>query len=316
MKHFVIFFHGISFFTGISAITLSIVAYIRYKNDLIKYYSYFLVSIGFLLMEQTVTTYKLVNNLHSNVLNAVVTMFSFASCSYLIYVLPLFFHKLMLLELWEKRKKIYKLLALIPIVLFCFNNFLNMKLINLLGNSILFSVILYNLLLFLKYNNRIEQDEVKSIFKILFAFTVLFFPYMFLDTKTDYIKFLSEYFPYGLLSVPIFYFVWNSVSIYYVLKYLKEKQTSLEVNTDRNKEQLQYEFYTAYNITNREQEVISLLLKGYSYKKIGEELFISLSTVKTHIRNIYQKTEVNNKIELLNLLNTWNPVLSMYHPKV
>lgn len=303
MKHFVIFFHGISFFTGISAITLSTVAYIRYKNTLIKYYSYLLVTMGIILLEQTVTTYKIVNNLHSNMLDVVITILSFVSCSYLIYVLPLFSHKLMHLELWEKRKKIYKFLALIPIISLLFYYFLNIRIIIPLANSILFLVILYNLVLFLKYNNRIKQNEVKSTLKILFIFTILFFPYMFLDTKTDYIELLSKYFPYGLLSVSIFYLIWNVVSIFYVLKYIKKMQIPLEANTHISEEKLQYGFYTVYNITNREKEVISFLLKGYSYKKISEELFISLSTVKTHIRNIYKKTEVKNKIELLNLLN-------------
>ncbi|MCI4669687.1 MAG: helix-turn-helix transcriptional regulator [Bacteroidia bacterium] len=57
-----------------------------------------------------------------------------------------------------------------------------------------------------------------------------------------------------------------------------------------------------FNITKREKEVTALLMKGYSYKKIAEELFISLPTVKTHISNIYKKTEVKNKVELINLL--------------
>lgn len=54
-----------------------------------------------------------------------------------------------------------------------------------------------------------------------------------------------------------------------------------------------------YNLTTREKEVVSLIIKGYTNKKIGEELFISLSTVKTHISNIYTKTKVNCRIDLL-----------------
>lgn len=39
-----------------------------------------------------------------------------------------------------------------------------------------------------------------------------------------------------------------------------------------------------------------------SNQEIDDKLFISLPTVKTHIRNIYQKTNVRNKVGLLNLL--------------
>ena len=57
-----------------------------------------------------------------------------------------------------------------------------------------------------------------------------------------------------------------------------------------------------YNITKREQEVLNLLIKGSRYREIGEKLFISVPTVKTHVANIYEKMSVNNKVELINLL--------------
>jgi DNA-binding CsgD family transcriptional regulator len=60
---------------------------------------------------------------------------------------------------------------------------------------------------------------------------------------------------------------------------------------------------TYYNITNRELEVINLLIKGETYKDIGKKLFISIPTVKTHVSNIYQKMNINNKVELINLIN-------------
>ena len=46
-----------------------------------------------------------------------------------------------------------------------------------------------------------------------------------------------------------------------------------------------------------------MMIKGHSNRLIGEKLFISASTVKNHIYHIYQKTGVDNKIQLLNLLN-------------
>jgi DNA-binding CsgD family transcriptional regulator len=63
------------------------------------------------------------------------------------------------------------------------------------------------------------------------------------------------------------------------------------------------ETLASYKITSRESEVLELLIKGDSYKTIGEKLFISLPTVKTHVSNIYQKMNINNKVELINLLH-------------
>lgn len=50
----------------------------------------------------------------------------------------------------------------------------------------------------------------------------------------------------------------------------------------------------------REQEIVQLLSKGFRYKEISEKLFISLETVRTHIRNIYEKLQVNSRTEALN----------------
>jgi len=55
-------------------------------------------------------------------------------------------------------------------------------------------------------------------------------------------------------------------------------------------------------ITQREQEVLLLLIKGKEYKEIATELFISLPTVKTHVSNIYSKAKVRNRLELSNLI--------------
>lgn len=53
-------------------------------------------------------------------------------------------------------------------------------------------------------------------------------------------------------------------------------------------------------LTKREIELLELLSKGFRYKEIGEKLFISIDTVRTHIRNIYLKLHVNSKIEAIN----------------
>ena len=53
-------------------------------------------------------------------------------------------------------------------------------------------------------------------------------------------------------------------------------------------------------LTKREVEIIELIAKGKMEKEVATELFISFKTVKTHISNIYQKLQVNTRIEALN----------------
>lgn len=61
-------------------------------------------------------------------------------------------------------------------------------------------------------------------------------------------------------------------------------------------------FLDRYKITKREEEVIRELCSGKSNKEISESLFISLQTVKDHIYRIYQKTDVRNRVQLINLI--------------
>lgn len=52
-----------------------------------------------------------------------------------------------------------------------------------------------------------------------------------------------------------------------------------------------------YNLSEREKQVLQLLVDGYSYKMIAAEMFISIDTVRSHIKKIYEKLHVNSKSE-------------------
>ncbi|MCB0583706.1 MAG: response regulator transcription factor [Phaeodactylibacter sp.] len=51
------------------------------------------------------------------------------------------------------------------------------------------------------------------------------------------------------------------------------------------------------SLSKREFDVMALLCKGYSYRKIGERLFVSPNTVRFHLKNIYRKLKVNSRHE-------------------
>lgn len=52
-------------------------------------------------------------------------------------------------------------------------------------------------------------------------------------------------------------------------------------------------------LSRREHEILEQLAKGFRYKEIAERLFISVETVRTHIRNIYEKLQVASRMEAL-----------------
>ncbi|HCY90513.1 MAG TPA: DNA-binding response regulator, partial [Chitinophagaceae bacterium] len=56
-----------------------------------------------------------------------------------------------------------------------------------------------------------------------------------------------------------------------------------------------------FDLTQREKEILQLLIDGLLYKEIGARLDISTNTAKKHVMNIYQKLHVNSRAQALHL---------------
>lgn len=70
-----------------------------------------------------------------------------------------------------------------------------------------------------------------------------------------------------------------------------------------------------FKLTTREREVLHQLSLGHGSEYIAEQLVISLYTARTHVRNIYGKTGVHSREELIQLIKTTEVDPSAYHPK-
>lgn len=75
------------------------------------------------------------------------------------------------------------------------------------------------------------------------------------------------------------------------LKTLKLLRNPVDFNSDIEKEKIE--------LTPREIEVLEQLAQGLSYTIIAENLFLSPSTVRKHIENIYRKLQVHSKLEAI-----------------
>jgi DNA-binding NarL/FixJ family response regulator len=53
----------------------------------------------------------------------------------------------------------------------------------------------------------------------------------------------------------------------------------------------------AVNLTDREEEVLSMLAKGYANKEIADKMAVSMSTIRTHLRHIFEKLHVRSRTE-------------------
>lgn len=54
-----------------------------------------------------------------------------------------------------------------------------------------------------------------------------------------------------------------------------------------------------YNLTRREKEILTGIIKGYTYREVAEEYCIASSTVKKHVLHIYRKLNVRSKVEFV-----------------
>ena len=83
------------------------------------------------------------------------------------------------------------------------------------------------------------------------------------------------------------------------LKRNRDERRSRELKTILDKELLFSQKCAEYGLSAREIDVLRLILAGHTYRSAADILFISENTVDAHLRNIYSKTGVKNKVELV-----------------
>ena len=82
---------------------------------------------------------------------------------------------------------------------------------------------------------------------------------------------------------------------YFFLSFATSLSRTIETRGDLDR------IFQKYGISNREKEIIRLILSGHSNTQIGDSLYISPHTVKNHIFNIFRKFDVGSRYELIQL---------------
>ena len=105
-------------------------------------------------------------------------------------------------------------------------------------------------------------------------------------------------------------FVFVDLSGYFFRSY----STDLDISNDRKA------LKDRFSLSDREIEVVELLAKGMTNDGIGEALHISINTVKSHIKSIYEKLKISNRLQLMNRLSSMkkgrNSILFTNHPEI
>lgn len=104
----------------------------------------------------------------------------------------------------------------------------------------------------------------------------------------------------------IFWLIIGATSLVYAYRRIFLDTFDAEDNDESSKKDINDridEVCEQYKLTPREKEFIELIYSGKSNKEIAETLFLSESTVKTHIYNIFRKMDVKNRVGVICIIN-------------
>lgn len=305
----------IAFIIGFSTIFYSAIYYIIERITWLKYYIVFLFLFGFLLLIRAIKllSFLAIPLFLSNSIFNILYYFTLSvSMSLILYFIPAFLYRFLNLKWKVKENVLYLILSVIFFVLSILGIILNFN-FYIIANIIFYLLILYLLILgFINYKN-IKDKMMKLIVKILGLITISIYPIMVYQLITINKNSLDI----GSIDITLvlFYIWWNLVMLGFLLWYfiniIKNKNMFVNESLNNNsndsknienenneiKKELKGEII---NLTKREKQILSYLLSGKTNKEVALILDISLNTVNNHVANIYDKSGVKNRVELVN----------------
>ncbi len=296
MKDLQLLFCVISLFAGVSSISIACFIYTSNHKKALKFY----IGLNFCLFAiQNAITLQLYSKYIPPVSSFIPFMYifldiigtSFSSLFGMFFVDYLFG-----LKITSFKKGIYLLVFAFQFLVSTLYYFMGIPdaLQTVLQASII-CVILYELLMIIKNYNAIVNKTLKR-FIIIFALTTLLFLPL-ITMNSFHFGFIRHMELIKLSALPAYFLVISVLSLIFVIKYF-----NIPAFIADNK--LTDYFKQTYGITEKQGEVIELILEGLTYKQIAEKLFISPKTVDNHIQNIYGKLNVTSKLQLSNFVRS------------
>ncbi len=313
MKHLIVFYYIITFTAGFAAIISTLIIYFITKKKIAKYYLIFLILLTILIVTYTFYFYIFTIISYQNIyLEILFTMLFFLIDGALIYIIPYTLHLLIGKTFSGKKKVFFGSITLLPVIMLLIPYFAGgdqYKTFDLICYefysiylNILYIEIIYIILLIIKNLKTIQDIEIRKILKTILILGIIFFPAFIVDGYWKIFQVKLKLFPRNFNLMPVFYFSWSIISLIYSIKDFFKK---MDPFTNLSSINLSGEFIKNFEITERETEVLTMILRGMNYNEIGNKLFISAGTIKNYAYSIYKKTGVNSKIALINLINNF-----------
>ena len=244
----------------------------------------------------------------NNIFNMLYFFILTLAMALMLYFIPAFLYRFLKIKWSIKTNLFYLILSVFYFVLSIIGILTSFN-IYILSSMIFYISIFYLLVVgFLNYKN-IEDKTIKFIVKVLGIITILIYPvliYQLIIYRKDFMNINSID-----VTLMLFYTWWNLVMLGYLLWYfismIKSNNNrisdSLCEKNDESDNNIKLEDkieVNGFNLTKREKQILSYLLSGKTNKEISLIFDISLNTVNNHVANIYYKSGVKNRVELVN----------------
>lgn len=205
----------------------------------------------------------------------------------------------------QESKWLKPVFALMGTVIFCTDAVYSSKMIKIteslyvvlmsLLNLIPLMVAVYFCVLYMKKIMRESKSKSVKIYLIIynlvFVFLCVIVTLSIIDSRTQF-----NYIKHDKTIYVIFWFVLNIMNAAFIWRSCRIKETETEPLYEDSIEKKLESIAAATGLTDREKQIAMLIYEGKTNDEIGEELFLSINTVKVHTSNLYKKLGVNNRI--------------------
>ncbi|MEJ5284918.1 MAG: response regulator transcription factor [Brevinematia bacterium] len=299
MVHLFVFLNFFSFGLGLVVLVLSFIAYKRHGNIIYKdICNVLIITELYLVLEYSYIYSKGLNIVFPIPFVSLYNILWGIFWIYFFYVLPNYIYHLSVKDVPKFIRIVFIIFCSlsIPYVVFSFldSGGLFFKIINRVMEFLLISIVIFSMIVLFLNRNKIKVKSMKRYINGLLIYfstysLVVVSNYLVKD-RFEFYKIFGTHYP----STSVFILIWFLINLNFVLKELYyEEFVEIKIPVNLKKD---------YQLTDREMEILEMLIKRLTNKEISRQLFISIPTVKTHLANIYQKLDVRNRDELLSFL--------------
>lgn len=297
MLHVALALYLVSFSLGITVLVLSFMAYARYGRIAFRDLAFLIISAMFIQIVDMVKTYDKATVDDFGILATFFySAFSAVGCGILTYMIPVLCCRITDYSVSATRKAWHIALAVTIGILGGLQEVVPGIVVPTIVTLGLVGVQAYGVSIVLPRLDKIADSRLRSLIRLCVWLVCVMMAAACVEIVVHNLPSTPPFFHYlSIVGIAYFFIAGSILVTFALLNLFKIENNSAFTLPDA--------FVQKYGISPRECQIIYRIVQGFSNRKIGEDLFISAITVKNHIYHIYQKTGVENKIQLLNLIS-------------